>query len=79
MAIKIDYNGKMMAHVNMKGVIVFEDGPDLNPIIDRNIGAIKEEEDDFGNVIFESVEASLEQKLIYLQGIGFTIRRGDKE
>ena len=73
MVIKIFYKGKEMAEVQ-EGQIKFHDKKaDLNELINQSIPSIVEEEDDDGNVLLNTSEPPLENKLIFLKGLGFDI------
>jgi len=73
MVMVIEYKGEEMAYVNTDGRLIFIKGPDLNEIIDKNIGAVQETEDEYGNVLLEEAPAPLDVALTYLRGLGFKI------
>jgi hypothetical protein len=43
-------------------------------VIDENITNIVQEMDEFGNVIFVNNKPSIQQKMLFLEGLGFTIK-----
>ena len=56
-----------------KNQIKFYD-TDLDKVIDENITNIVQEMDEFGNIIFVNDKPSIQQKMLFLEGLGFTIK-----
>lgn len=79
MGLDLVMEGKTLGEIKGDQVIFFDKDADINELLDQLPGGIEQVEDEWGNVLFNQVAPTINQKKIYLQEIGFILRKQRKK
>lgn len=73
MDLNISWEGRQVGVVHNDKIVFTDKKADIGPYLDNIFGGLQQEEDEYGNVILNTMAPSLTQKLAKLREIGFEI------